>query len=122
MAIQILVVDDEKTIRDLVAFRLEYHGHQVVTAENGKDALAKLAEKVPDLVVLDVMMPDMTGIEVCKLIKKEPKWAGVKVLLLTAKSRKQDEEEGLAAGADSFMAKPFRANLLLEKIEELVNG
>ncbi|OGG93558.1 MAG: hypothetical protein A2508_09735 [Candidatus Lambdaproteobacteria bacterium RIFOXYD12_FULL_49_8] len=122
MAIQILVVDDEKTIRDLVAFRLEYHGHKVVTAENGKDALAKLKQTVPDLVVLDVMMPDMTGIEVCKIIKSEPKWAAIKVLLLTAKSRKQDEEVGLAAGADGFMAKPFRANLLLEKIEELVNG
>ena len=122
MALNILVVDDEKTIRDLVAFRLEYHGHEVTTAENGKDALTQLEGTVPDLVVLDVMMPDMTGLEVCAEIRKDERLAETKVILLTAKGRKQDEEEGMAAGADAYMSKPFRANVLIGKIEELVGG
>lgn len=122
MGYKILVVDDEKTIRDLVAFRLEFHGHQVETAQNGTEGLAKVEQMHPDLIVLDVMMPDLTGYEVCAKVKAGPESKNTKVILLTAKGRKQDEEEGLAAGADAFMAKPFRANLLLAKIDELMNG
>ncbi|OGG98928.1 MAG: hypothetical protein A2600_06205 [Candidatus Lambdaproteobacteria bacterium RIFOXYD1_FULL_56_27] len=122
MGYKILVVDDEKTIRDLVAFRLEFHGHQVETAQNGTEGLAKVESMHPDLIVLDVMMPDLTGYEVCAKVKAGEGSKDTKVILLTAKGRKQDEDEGHAAGADAFMAKPFRANLLLAKIDELMNG
>ncbi|MDT8446159.1 MAG: response regulator [bacterium] len=122
MGYKILVVDDETTIRDLVAFRLEFHGHLVLTAENGTKGLEKLRAEKPDLVVLDVMMPDLTGLEVLKTMKADPELASIKVIMLTAKGRKQDEDEGLAAGADAYMAKPFRATILLQKIEGLMNA
>lgn len=122
MGYRVLVVDDEKTIRDLVAFRLEFHGHQVSTAENGGQGLEKMKAEKPDLVVLDIMMPDMTGLEVLKTLRQDSELQGTKVILLTAKGSQQDEEEGIAAGADGYMAKPFRANLLLAKIDELMNA
>ena len=122
MSSSILIVDDEKKIRDLISFRLEYKGYQIASAENGGEALAKIKEDQPDLVVLDIMMPDMTGYEVCKQIKNDAALQKIKVILLTAKGRKQDEEEGYKVGADAFMTKPFRANVLLAKIEELLNA
>ncbi|MDH3382398.1 MAG: response regulator [Flavobacteriaceae bacterium] len=121
MSKKILIVDDEKKIRDLVSFRLEFKGYEVVSAANGTEALEKVASESPALLVLDIMMPDLTGYEVCKRLKEDDKTKHIKVILLTAKGRKQDEEEGYSVGADSFMTKPFRANALLEKIEELLN-
>jgi len=121
MGYRLLVVDDEKTIRDLITFRLEFHGHEVQIAENGEEALKKIQDAAPELVVLDVMMPGISGYEVCKSIKGSPETAGIKVILLTAKGGTQDEIDGKEAGADGFMSKPFRANLLIAKIDELLN-
>lgn len=122
MSNSILIVDDEKKIRDLISFRLEYKGYQVANAGDGGEALEKIKNDKPDLIVLDIMMPDMTGYEVCEQIKKDASLKSIKVILLTAKGRKIDEEEGYKVGADAFMTKPFRANVLLAKIEELLNA
>jgi len=122
MSHKILIVDDEKKIRDLVCFRLEFKGYDVSSAGDGTEALEKVKEFEPDLMVLDIMMPDMSGYEVCKRVKGDSATQQTKVILLSAKGRKQDEEEGLRAGADAYMTKPFRANKLIEKIEELLNG
>jgi len=122
MGYRILVVDDEKTIRDLIAFRLEFHGHQVEIAQNGTEALEKAHASVPELIVLDVMMPDLTGYEVCRKLKADPKTEQIKIILLTAKGGATDEAEGISAGADGFMSKPFRANVLIAKIDELLDG
>jgi len=122
MGYRVLVVDDEKTIRDLITFRLEYHGHEVEIAQNGEEALEKVKVSKPDLMVLDVMMPGISGYEVCRTLKDNPETQGVKVVLLTAKGGAQDELDGKEAGADGFMSKPFRANFLIEKIDELMNA
>ncbi|MDH5559500.1 MAG: response regulator [Deltaproteobacteria bacterium] len=122
MSRKVLIVDDEKKIRDLVAFRLEFKGYQVQNASNGTEAIQSVEKDPPELIVLDIMMPDITGYEVCKRLKSDEKTKKIKIILLTAKGRKQDEEEGFSVGADAYMTKPFRANILLDKIEELLNG
>ena len=121
MSNTILIVDDEKKIRDLVAFRLEFKGYQIADAGNGTEALEQVEKFNPDLIILDIMMPDMTGYEVCERVKSNEATKGIKIILLSAKGRKQDEEEGYRVGADAYMTKPFRANMLLSKIEELLN-
>lgn len=118
MAKKILIVDDEKRIRDLIVFRLESKGFEILDANCGTDALAQVDAHQPDLMVLDVMMPDMTGLDVCRQIRA--KGISVKIVMLSAKVQKQDEEAGLAAGADLYMTKPFRAKQLIQKIEEVL--
>ncbi|MCP4756286.1 MAG: response regulator [Proteobacteria bacterium] len=119
---KILIVDDEKRIRDLVEFRLQDKGFETLTANGGKEALEIVGSQRPDLVVLDVMMPDMSGLDVCRRIKAEDATKGVKVILLTAKIQKQDEKEGLSAGADVYITKPFSARLLVQSIEEVLSA
>ncbi len=118
---KILVVDDEKMIRDLVGFRLRDEGYQIVSAQSGKEALARIEKEHPDLVVLDVMMPDICGIDVCKRIRARGAIAGVKILMLSALGTNQDIEAGIASGADAYMTKPFRSKQLFDKIEELIH-
>ncbi len=120
MSRRILVVDDEQSLRELVEFRLEFKGYQVDSASNGEEALAKTAQFLPDLVVLDVMMPGLNGLEVCKRLKSAHK--GVKVLMLSAKGGVNDQEAGLAAGADCYLSKPFRAGVLLAEIDKLLEA
>lgn len=122
MAGKILIVDDEKKITDLISFRLEYKGFEVAVANSGQEALDSIKKEKPVLVILDIIMPDMTGYQVCEKIKANKATQSIKVLLLTAKGQKQDEEEGYEAGADDYMTKPFRANLLVEKIDMLLNN
>jgi DNA-binding response OmpR family regulator len=120
MGKKVLIVDDERLIRDLVTFRLESKGFEIVYAENGKQAMERLEQEQPDLLVLDIMMPEMSGIDVCRAIKSKPETRHIKVILLTARVQDTDETEGLAAGADLYLTKPFRPNNLLAKIEALL--
>ncbi len=117
---KILIVDDEKKIRDLVAFHLEAQGFQVAHVENGVAALQMAQQYHPKMIVLDIMIPAMNGLEVCKQLKANAETQGIKVLLLSAKGQKEDETAGFAAGADAYIAKPFRAKQLLETIERLL--
>jgi len=116
MATKILVVDDEKDIVEFIQYNLEKEGFQVITAYNGTAALEAIKEK-PDLVVLDVMMPGIDGYEVCKKIRLEDKYKNIPILLLTAKTREQDEIRGLELGADDYIPKPISVQKLLARIK-----
>ncbi len=117
MARTILVVDDEPTLRETLAEALDADGFDVVTAADGRDALARFRERRPDLVVLDLMLPELSGIEVCRIIRQE---SGVPILMLTAKSSEVDKVVGLELGADDYVTKPFSLRELTARIRALL--
>lgn len=113
----ILVVDDDPDAIEIVRTYLEAKGYHVTAAENGLEALAKLEEVHPALVLLDVMMPEMDGWEVARTIKNHPEFSDVRVVMLTARSDFTDKQEGLRAGADDYIVKPIRLDELGQKVE-----
>lgn len=117
-SVEILVVDDSRTVLAMVSDALAAEGFQVRQAENGAQALQRVAERRPDLVLLDVMMPEMDGYEVCRLLRQQTEY--VPVLMLTAKSDLQDLVRGLEAGADDYIAKPFEHMELLARVKSLL--
>lgn len=112
----ILVVDDEEPIQELLKFNLEKEGYQVITADDGPEALKTIEEKHPDLVVLDVMLPGMNGLEVCKQLRMNLKFGDLPVIMLTAKGEEIDKVLGLEIGADDYITKPFSPRELLARI------
>lgn len=112
----ILVVDDEEHIQELLRFNLEKEGYKVQTARDGTEALAQLDKDKPDLVVLDVMLPGMDGLEVCRQLRQTPKYRDLPVIMLTAKGEEIDKVLGLELGADDYMTKPFSPRELLARI------
>jgi DNA-binding response OmpR family regulator len=120
--VTILVVDDDPVIQKLLAVNFEMEGYQVETANDGAEALAAVAAGPPDVVVLDVMMPKVDGIEVVRRMKADAATAGVPVLLLSARAQAKDIAEGLEAGADAYMAKPFDPVDLLDRVASLLRG
>jgi two-component system alkaline phosphatase synthesis response regulator PhoP len=113
---KILVVDDEVYLLQILDFSLGAEGYEVVTAEDGEQALQKAKSEQPDLIVLDIMMPKVDGYEACRKLKQDPSMKDVPVILLTAKGRDIDRKLGLEVGADDYITKPFSPNKLLEKI------
>jgi DNA-binding response OmpR family regulator len=113
----ILVVDDDPNSRDIVRTFLESRGYTVFTAIDGKDALAKLEEVQPALMLLDVMMPGMDGWEVARVVKNHPNYKDVRVIMLTARSDFTDKHQGLRAGADDYIVKPIRLDELARRVE-----
>jgi two-component system alkaline phosphatase synthesis response regulator PhoP len=113
---KILVVDDEVYLLQILDFSLGAEGYEVVTAEDGEQALQKAKSEQPDLIVLDIMMPKVDGYEACRKLKQDPAMKDVPVILLTAKGRDIDRKLGLEVGADDYITKPFSPNKLLEKI------
>ena len=109
----ILVVDDEPTQREMLAEALEAEGFTIVTAADGRAALLKFREVKPDLVLLDLMLPEMSGIEVCRIIRAE---SGVPILMLTAKNSELDKVVGLELGADDYVTKPFSLRELIARV------
>lgn len=123
MSKKILIVDDEAHIRMLIEQTLEEledEGVEFLTAENGEVALETIREENPQLVFLDVMMPKMNGMEVCRRVKIEEGMKGIYIVLLTAKGQEADRQKGLDVGADVYMTKPFDPELLLEKAKEVL--
>jgi CheY-like chemotaxis protein len=116
----VLCADDEEDILALVALRLRQLGCAVITAVDGRSALAIAEERVPDVMVLDVMMPRMTGLEVVEALRANPRLAGVKVVLLSARVQESDRQRGLAVGADAYLTKPFRFEDLDAAVEQLL--
>lgn len=117
---KILVVDDEKDITDLIKYNLERENEfDVITASNGKDALIE-SEKKPDLIVLDVMMPELNGFEVCKALKMNPDTAKIPVIFLTAKENEIDEILGLELGADDYITKPISPRKVIARIKSVI--
>ncbi len=118
----ILVVDDNQDIRDLISLILEEEGYSVISAEEGTSALALIKEKEPTLVLLDVMMPGISGLEVLRQLRasKRSQVSQTPVIMITAKSQSTDIDEALEAGATSYIVKPFRADALLEKVQSFL--
>jgi len=113
MARTILVVDDEPTQREMLAEALEAEGFTIVTAADGRAALLKFREAKPDLILLDLMLPELSGIEVCRIIRAE---SGVPILMLTAKDSELDKVVGLELGADDYVTKPFSLRELIARV------
>jgi DNA-binding response OmpR family regulator len=116
MARTILVVDDEPTLRETLAEALESEGHRVVTAADGREALAQFRAERPDLVLLDLMLPELSGIEVCRIIRAE---SGVPIIMLTAKDAELDKVVGLELGADDYVTKPFSLRELTARVRAI---
>jgi len=117
---RILVVDDEIYIVHILEFTLTMEGYEVATAADGEEALRKIEQDRPDLVVLDIMMPKLDGYEVCRRLRQDDDLKSLPVILLSAKGRPIDRETGLEVGADDYIVKPFSPRRLLEKIRELL--
>jgi DNA-binding response OmpR family regulator len=117
----ILCADDDEDILSLVSLRLERAGFRVVQAVDGDAALEAVRAHRPTLAVLDVMMPKRTGYEVLATLRADPAFAGLKVILLSARVQESDVERGIDAGADAYLAKPFRAGELVAKVQELLD-
>jgi DNA-binding response OmpR family regulator len=115
----VLVVDDDPDIRELVTFKLEQLGHTVVTEKDGEGGLAAAIADMPDLLLLDVMMPKLTGIEVCQRLRDNEQTASVPIMLITAKAQEADIERGFAAGADDYIVKPFSPRELASRVEAM---
>ncbi len=117
---KILVVDDEADIIEFISYNLKKEGYEVFTASNGKEAIP-IAKKVkPDLILLDVMMPIMDGIEACKLIKADPDFAKMYVVFLTARAEEYSEIEGFNAGADDYISKPIKPKVLVSRLNAIL--
>lgn len=117
---KILVVDDEKDIVDILKYNLERENEfEVLTAYDGKEALS-LAESIPDLIILDIMMPELSGFEVCKLLKNNSDTAKIPVIFLTAKENEIDEILGLEIGADDYISKPISPRKVLARIKSVI--
>lgn len=116
----ILVVDDEPEVHAMLGKMLRREGYTVATAYNAEEAFAALAEKKPDLVILDIMMPKVSGIEVCNRLKAEPATRDILVLMISARDAQADRIAGLEHGADDYVAKPFHLRSLLRKIDHML--
>ena len=116
----ILIVDDEPNIVMSLEFLMRKNGYQVGIARNGIEALAAIDQTPYDLILLDVMMPDVDGLQVCRQLRARPDRAGAKVIFLSAKSREADVRQGYDAGADLYLSKPFSTRQLMEKVRELL--
>ena len=120
MLANVLLVEDEKSITTLIKYNLEKEGFKVYCSETGEDALKIIKEKIPDLVILDWMLPDTSGIDVCRQIKVDKKLKNIPVLILTAKGEPDDKIKGLEVGADDYVTKPFNNKELLLRVKSLI--
>mgnify|MGYP001334071347 FL=1 len=117
---KILIAEDERDIRDLVAFTLRFAGHEVTAATNGEEAV-ELAPKInPDLILMDVRMPRMTGYEACKIMKTMPGIKDIPVVFLTARGQESEIQQGLWAGAEEYLLKPFAPDQLTERVKAIL--
>lgn len=117
---RILVVDDEKDILELISFNLEKEGYGVVLAETGEEALKAAHSSSPDLVILDLMLPSIDGLEVCRRLKQNEETRKIPVLMLTAKSEDSDIISGLELGADDYITKPFSPKVLIARVRAVL--
>jgi DNA-binding response OmpR family regulator len=120
MARKVLIVDDEPNIVTSLEFLMRRCGYDVAVARNGEEALSMVASFVPDLVLLDVMMPIKSGYDVCRAIRANPEWQPMKIVVLSAKGREAEVSKGLSLGADAYVTKPFSSRELIQQVGELL--
>jgi two-component system phosphate regulon response regulator PhoB len=118
---KVLVVEDDLDIQDLVVALLSRAGYDVVVRDNGDAGLAAAMSHLPDLVILDWMMPGLSGVEVCRAIRADPRTKNVAVLMLTSKAQEGDIDQAFTAGADDYMVKPFRGRELVSRVRALAD-
>ena len=116
----ILIADDEPNIVAALEFLLERNGYEVIIARNGEEALEMVERRVPDMVLLDIMMPVRSGYEVCRRVRERADWRHIKIIMLSAKGRDAEVSKGLATGADLYVIKPFSPADLLARIKDLL--
>jgi DNA-binding response OmpR family regulator len=117
---KILIVDDEAVLLETIAYNLEQAGYDVVTASDGSSALEAARRELPDLIILDLMLPGMDGLEVCRQIRREQSTSTIRILMLTAKGEEIDKVVGLEVGADDYVTKPFGRRELLARVRALL--
>lgn len=117
---KIVIVEDEPDIRELIAFTLRFAGYEVITGNNGEEGYQLTKAERPDLVMLDVRMPKLTGYEACKRIKAEPELVDIPVIFLSAKGQENEIEQGLAAGAEEYLLKPFAPDQLVDRVKTVL--
>ncbi len=120
MSKSVLIVDDEEATREILQIILEMTGYQVYSAEDGEDALEKVANHLPDIILLDMMMPKMDGLTVCRHLRDQPQTAHLPIIILSGNSFDRVERQSLAAGANCFLAKPIDPEDLLAHMEQLL--
>jgi two-component system alkaline phosphatase synthesis response regulator PhoP len=118
--IKILLVDDEQDILEIVGYNLAQEGYQISTASNGKEAIQKAKKEIPHLIIMDVMMPEMDGMEACEHIRRIPELSHVIIAFLTARSEDYSQVAGFEAGADDYIAKPIKPKVLVSKVKALL--
>ncbi|MGI9403752.1 MAG: response regulator transcription factor [Hyphomicrobium sp.] len=116
----VLVVDDEPSIVHALAYLLSRASLNVRVAQDGDEALAAIEEHHPSLVLLDVMLPKRDGFEICEMIRANPEWEDIRIIMLTARGRDADREKGLALGADAYLTKPFSTREVLAKVQKIL--
>ena len=117
---KILLVDDEPDILEIIGYNLAQEEYQIFTASNGKEAIATAKKVIPDLIIMDVMMPEMDGMEACENIRKIPELSNVLITFLTARSEDYSQVAGFDAGADDYITKPIKPKLLVSKVKALL--
>ncbi|HSG44471.1 MAG TPA: response regulator [Anaerolineales bacterium] len=117
---KILIAEDERDIRDLVAFTLRFAGHEVFSASNGEEAVEMAPKVNPDLILMDVRMPRMTGYEACKLMKDDPDLKDIPIVFLSAKGQENEIQQGLDAGAEEYLLKPFAPDQLTTHVKTIL--
>ena len=120
MSVSIHIVEDEQPIITLVKYNLEKEGYKVSSSDNGNDGIEDIKKLFQDLVLLDWMLPDFSGVEICKILKKEKKFKEIPIIMLTAKGEDEDKIKGLNSGADDYITKPFSFPELLARIKALL--
>lgn len=117
---KILIAEDERDIRDLIAFTLRFAGHEVFTAANGEEAVETAPRVNPDLILMDVRMPRMTGYEACRVLKASPDLKDIPVVFLSAKGQESEIQQGLDAGAEDYLLKPFAPDQLTARVKSIL--
>jgi DNA-binding response OmpR family regulator len=117
---KILIAEDERDIRDLVAFTLRFAGYEVVPAANGEEAVELAPKENPDLILMDVRMPRMTGYDACRVLKANPLMKDIPVVFLSAKGQESEIQTGLEVGAEEYLLKPFAPDQLTERVKAIL--
>ena len=119
---RILIIEDEESLLKLETILLTVKGYKVTGSLSGYDALKKISEETFDLILLDIMLPDIDGFEICCRVKQDPRTSAIPVVMLTAKKNPDDQERGVACGASAYLTKPFKSAMIIEVIEKLLHG
>ena len=117
---RILIAEDEPDIRELVAFTLRFAGHEVTATSNGEEALQQASQIIPDIIIMDVRMPRMTGYDACRAMKKDIALKDIPVVFLSAKGQDSEIQTGLDAGAEEYLLKPFAPDQLAERVKAIL--